>query len=137
MSKFELDTRGMEQVIQSVESLSEKGTAEKEINEYLQTKAADEIKEGITPLIPVSGRSWRGKLPSARSAESLEKRARSENLTVTVGTKYGYHYLYFPDDGSDTHRHQGGKNFMFEGAQSKSETIANGIIEQLIRKMEG
>lgn len=58
------------------------------------------------------------------------------NLSVVVRTKYGYHYLYFPDDGSNTERHEGNQQFMFKGAEGVADEVVNGIIDKLVNRLE-
>lgn len=135
MSYFELDTKQWDSILNQVEKFSDGSEAEKIINEYLAGEGGDTIKEGIHALLPVSGRKpWKGKRAAASSTDPFIK--KPGNLSVQIKTKNGYHYLYFPDDGSDTNRHYGNKQFMFQGAGNKSGEIANQIINKLIEKLE-
>lgn len=135
MSVFSIDVKGIEKIQEIISKMADGGIAEKTINTYLRTEAGPLIKQGIQELLPTSGRSWRGKKPAASSVDPF--RIQEGNLSVTVKTKSGYHYLYFPDDGSDTKRHIGNQNFMFQGAMNKESEITNNVIEQLLKKMEG
>ncbi len=135
MSYFELDTRQYEAVIEQVEKFADGSEAEEIINEYLAGEGGDLISKKIHDLLPVSGRNWRGKKAAAKSTDPFRKTAG--NLSVKVHTKSGYHYLYFPDDGSNTNHHYGNQQFMFDGASGASNEIANEVIERLVEKMEG
>lgn len=134
MSYYELDVRQYESIINVVEQFSDGGEAEQVINEFLRTSGGDQIEQRIKELLPVSGRTWRGKKAAASSTNPFKK--VSGNLSVTIRTKGGYHYLYFPDDGSDTEKHYGNQQFMFKGASDKSEEIGNQIIDKLLKRLE-
>lgn len=135
MSYFELDVKQAEKVMETVLKFGDGKEAEKIINDYLRKEGGDIIKEGIHTILPVSGRKpWKGKEPAAKSTDPFQK--RSENLGITIRTKSTHHYLYFPDDGSNTLRHQGNQQFMFEGASRKAEEIGNAIIEKLVERLE-
>lgn len=135
MSYFELDTKDFERIIRVVEDYSDGSEAERIINGYLAGEGGDLIKERVHEKLPVSGRTWPArKKPPAKSTDPFRKTAG--NLSVKVHTKYAYHYLYFPDDGSDTERHYGNQQFMLEGAGDASETIANEVIEKLLERLE-
>lgn len=99
------------------------------INDVIWNEAAPLIQESIQRLLPESGRKWRGKKPAAKSAAPFTQ--TNESLAVTVKTKYAYHYLYFPDDGSTTRKHAGNQQFMLRGAEAKQEEI----IERCIAKL--
>lgn len=98
------------------------------IDRYLQDTGGDEIEHHIQ--IPVSGRRWKGKKRAARDTKPF--RQQFSSLAVTIHTRQGYHYLYFPDDGSNTVHHYGGQHFMLRGAEDARETIVDGIAEQLM-----
>ena len=70
------------------------------IDEVLHGRGAEEIQKRIDQLLPTSGRRWKGKPPQAKGAKW--QHYTNESLAVTVGTTARYHYLYFPDDGSNT-----------------------------------
>ena len=69
--------------------------AEKIINDVLHNYAGQEIIDHITPLIPESGRTWKGKKKPAKVSQPF--REEQGNLYVVVKTKTPYNYLYFPD----------------------------------------
>lgn len=135
MSYFEVDVRDFERIVDVVGNFSDGSEAENVINTYLAGVGGDLIKEKIHDKLPVSGRTWPSrKNAPAKSVDPFRKTAG--NLSVKIHTKGAYHYLYFPDDGSDTNRHYGNQQFMFEGASDASEEIANQIIEKLLERLE-
>lgn len=100
------------------------------INDILHNQAGPLIQEAIQPLIPVSGKHWRGKKSPARSSESL--RQKNETLSVTVRSAKNYQYLYFPDDGSNTRRHAGNQQFFRRGAETVEDEIISRCLGALI-----
>lgn len=107
------------------------------IDKVLHTEGAEIIKDRITPLIPRSGRKWKKK---GRAAADAMPRAFSQDngqLSVTIAARGKYHYLYFPDDGSNTRRHAGGQGFMYRGASNASEKIVDICVERLIENFNG
>ncbi len=134
MSYFELDTRQCDEIIKAIENFADGSEAESIINEYLAEEGGDLLKQSIHDLLPVSGRTWKGKKRAAKSTDPFKK--TGGNLSVKISTIGAYHYLYFPDDGSNTERHRGDQQFMFEGAMNKSDEIANEIIERLLKRLE-
>lgn len=107
------------------------------IQEDLKTEGFERISTHIPDLINASGRSWRGKPTSAtQAAPTSVFKAQVEGLTLTVSTQKRYNYLYFPDDGSNSKHHAGNQDFMFRGAESMSDEIANDIVKHLITTFE-
>ena len=105
------------------------------VDNVLHGAGAEEIKKEIRPLIHASGRTWSGKKASAASANPFTQ--ENGQLSVTVKSRGAYHYLYFPDDGSNTVRHVGNQQFMMRGAENASERIIDLCTEKLIEKLEG
>lgn len=117
-------------------SVMERATdSEGVINNVLRDFAAPQIESEIIPLIPRSGRSWKGK--KAPAANTMPFQRKFENLGVTIKTKANYHYLYFPDDGATTRRHVGNKQFMRRGGEAAvpaiTQELTDKLIEQIIR----
>lgn len=108
---------------------------EQAINEVLHESGSELIKEGIQRILPSSGRNWSGKKSPASTSQPFTQ--KNGNLSVTVKTNPAYHYLYFPDDGSNTKHHQGNQQFMLRGAQSRQTQIIDEITEKLIEQIEG
>lgn len=134
MSYFYLDTKEIDRVAQTIEKFSDRSVAEQIINDYLANEGGKKIKEYIRAILPVSGRTWNGKKAAASQTDPF--RIQGENLAVKVYTKSSYHYLYFPDDGSNTRHHRGDQQFMFHGAEKAEDEIVNGVIDKLVERLE-
>lgn len=126
-STFTLDNEGFERLENVLKEYE--GNAENAINEVLWNEGGEYIEEKIKNLLPVSNKTWRGKKKAAKFAEPFLQ--VQGNLSVTVKTKNAYHYLYFPDDGTNTRKHVGEQYFMFGGATNAQEEI----IERCIAKL--
>lgn len=107
------------------------------IDEVLHGEGAQEIKNRIAPLIPSSGRRWKGKATAARLAMPGAFKQDNGSLSVTVAARGKYGYLYFPDDGSNTLHHAGRQDFMYRGAQNASQEVINKCIEKLAESFNG
>ena len=101
------------------------------VDSVLHREGAQDIKEKIAPLIPRSGRKWKGKGSAAADAMPRSFRQENGSLSVTIAARGKYGYLYFPDDGSNTRRHAGNLQFMRRGA----EAAADKVIERCIKKL--
>jgi len=95
----------------------------------LENEAPEAIKDKIKPLLPASGRTWRGKKKAASLANPFKH--ENEMLAVTVKTVPRYGYLYFPDDGSNTKRHAGLQDFMGRGAEAAAPEILDTVLGKL------
>lgn len=120
--------------VTQVEKLQEamkgfQGDVEPSINDVLHNQGGGLIQDSIRRLIPVSGKTWKGKAPAAKSSNSL--RNINANLAVTVTTAKRYQYLYFPDSGTNTRRHVGNQRFFEKGG----EAVKDEIIERCISKL--
>ena len=137
MAKFTLDARQHETLIKAMQIYGNQ--AGKAVDDVLHNEGAALIKEEIMRLLPESGRKWKGKKRAAKHAQPFTQ--KNESLAVTIRTKSGYHYLYFPDDGSNTRNHVGYKGkpreFMFHGAENQQGRIMDLCINRLIEKWEG
>lgn len=101
------------------------------IDGILHNEGGKWINDAIIQILPVSGRKpWKGKKKAAKYAQPF----RQENgpQSVTIRTKYDYHYLYFPDDGTNTKFHAGEQYFMSRGAWAVSQKIIDECIDALI-----
>jgi len=101
------------------------------VDEVLHGEGAQLIKNRIVPLIPRSGRTWKKKGRAAAAAMPGSFSQDNGQLSVTVAARGKYHYLYFPDDGSNTRKHAGNKQFMQRG----DENAAGEIIERCLGKL--
>lgn len=109
------------------------GNTEEVINDVLHNEAGSLIQDAIKRLMPVSGETWRGKKPAAKTANSLM--TEKENLAVTVKSSKAYYYLYFPDDGTNTRRHAGNQQFFRRGGESQIEEIKDRCIRRLVNDL--
>lgn len=128
---LELDAAEFDRLTEAMQAYE--GDTENRINKVLHDEAGKLISDGIQRLLPVSGRKpWGGTKPKKRAARNTQPFTQDNgNLSVTVRTKYNYHYLYFPDDGSNTKRHVGNLHFMNRGAESKEREIVDRCIASL------
>lgn len=108
------------------------GDTEDAINDVLHNYAGDRAQEDIFRLMPVSKKK---KGTHAKFSKSLENRTK-ENLAVTVATKGKYHYLYFPDDGTNTRRHVGNQRFFERGGEAATGDIIERCVTKLINNFE-
>lgn len=125
--------------VSEVEKLQEalkafEGEAEPAINDVLHNEAGGLIQDSIRQFIPVSGKSWKGKAPAAKTSKSLK--SVNSNLAVTVTTSKKYGYLYFPDDGTNTRRHVGEQRFFERGGEAVKEEIIERCISRLTNNFE-
>jgi hypothetical protein len=132
MAVFRVDATEFERLQNAIKNFP--GDAEEIINEVLHTEGSQLIQESIKNLMPVSGRSWKGKKPAAKSAKSLTD--MKGNLFVEVKTTSNYNYLYFPDDGTNTKKHAGNQQFFFKGAEAQQEAIIDLCINKLTTAFE-
>lgn len=132
MAVFRVDATEFERLQNAIKNFP--GDAETVINEVLHGEGSQLIQDSIRNLMPVSGREWKGKKPAAKSAKSLTD--LKGNLFVEVITTKNYHYLYFPDDGTNTRKHAGNQQFFLKGAESKQEDIIDLCINKLITAFE-
>lgn len=106
--------------------------AQRVVNDVLHKEGAQEIKKQITHLLPASGRSWKGKGASAKAAMPGKFEQDDDLLAVTIAARGKYHYLYFPDDGSNTRKHVGNQRFMKKGAEKATSKIIDLCLGKLI-----
>lgn len=124
---FSIDVKAYDELCQKMQAYQ--GNAENVVNEVLWDQGGTLINQAIMRLLPRSGRTWSGKKKAAADAQPFTQ--KNENLSVTITTKYSYHYLYFPDDGSTTRKHAGQRHFMFQGAENEQEKIIDLCIARL------
>lgn len=99
------------------------------IDEVLITSGAEQIIEDILPLMPMSGRTWRGKRQPAKTAEPFQSKKIS--MGVEINAKNAYHYLYFPNDGTNTMHHAGEQYFMERGLEAATPKVIDMCIDKL------
>ena len=132
-NEWTISIAGAEELIENVKQAGDK--AESIINNVLHTYAGPEMIEKITPLLPTSGRKWKGKKKAAKIAQPF--RQEFGNLSVTVKTKTAYHYLYFPNDGSNTIKHYGNQQFMYKGTEKAVPDIIERCTAKIVEEIGG
>ena len=132
MARFDLDAKEFESLQLAMARFPK--NAESIVNEVLHTEGGQLIEEEIRRLMPVSGVKWKGKKPPAKTGNSLMQ--ENHNLAVTIRTKKDYHYLYFPDDGTNTMKHHGEKYFFLGGAENQQHEIIMRCINRLVADFE-
>lgn len=132
MARFEMDATEFDRLQQAIKNFP--GNAEEAINDVLHNEGGELIQTEIRRLMPVSGKSWKGKKPPAKKGKSL--RQDNGNLAVTIRTTANYHYLYFPDDGTNTRNHAGNKQFFMRGGENKQSEIVDRCITRLVTDFE-
>ena len=133
MAQFELSAQEFERLYDTIKNFP--GSAEKSINEVFHNEAPQMVEETIKLLMPMSGKTWKGKAPPARTAKSLTK--ETANLSFTVKSTSKYHYLYFPDDGTNTQRHVGDQQFFKRGGEMEQHEIVDRCINRIIDDFNG
>ena len=133
MSRLDINLAEFDELQQAMKNFQ--GNTEEVINDVLHEQGGKLIQDAVKRLMPVSGKSWRGKKPAAKSSNSLQ--IVGENLAVTVKTRKAYQYLYFPDDGTNTIRHVGNQQFFLKGGESQSEEIIDRCVRRLVDEFKG
>lgn len=132
MARFEMDVEQFDRLQQAMKNYH--GNTERAINDVLHNEGNELFQESIYRLIPVSGKTWRGKKPPAASSKSLTD--EKSNLAITVKSAKKYQYLYFPDDGTNTRRHVGNQQFFLRGVEAKQTDVVDLCINRLIDDFE-
>ena len=138
MSVYEIKAQSIEKLQKSLKGYAE--TAENEINTYLHGSGYNLFSHSIENLIPVSDK----KKKHAKYSNSLQDRLKSsrsrgggfQNLSVTIGTKPKYDYLYFPDDGSNTVHHAGNQHFFDRGIEKKEDEAVDEMLDRITFQMK-
>lgn len=110
------------------------GEIEPTINEVLHNEVPSLAHDSIRQLIPVSGKTWKGKAPAAKTGKPF--RDIKSNLAVQITTASKYGYLYFPNDGTNTRRHVGNQQFFEKGGEAVQDEIIERCIGKLTQKFE-
>lgn len=132
MSVFRLDASDFGRLEEAMKQY--RGDAVATINDVLHNQGGQLIHDEIKRLMPISGKRWRGKKAPAKTGKSLN--IVGGNLSVTVSAKKTYQYLYFPDDGTNTKRHVGNKQFFAKGGENMKEEILDLCIGRLVNEFE-
>ena len=129
MSRLTLNADEFDRVLKAIEQFP--GNAEQAINDVLHGAGAELIQERIRKYMPVSDKKKGTHAVDAKSLTSI-----GSNLAVTTKSTNKYHYLYFPDDGTNTRRHVGNQQFFLRGAEDASSEIVDLITEKLTQSFE-
>lgn len=129
---FTLKASEFERLVKATKEFE--GNAEAIINDVLHNQAGELIQDSVRRLIPVSGRTWKGKKSPAKTTKSSLKQV-NENLRVTIKSSKNYQYLYFPNDGTSTKRHAGNQQFFERGGEAVQEEIINRCVKKLINNL--
>lgn len=133
MARFDIDAKEVARLINAMTAYGR--GAGNVVNDVLHNEAGKLIHDEIMRLLPVSNRTWTGKKKAAKHAEPFLQ--ENGTLSVTIRTKPAYHYLYFPDDGTNTKRHKGEQYFMQRGGENKQAEIIDRCIARLTEEFEG
>ena len=127
---FSLDVSGVERLQKAM--LNCQGRAvETTINSILHDDGETLISEAVYRLMP---RSDKKAGRHAKVSKSLT--SDKENLSVTIAARGKWHYLYFPDDGTNTRRHVGNQQFFRRGAESVQDEIVDRCVNRLVNQFE-
>lgn len=127
MSRYYFSDEDFEELADAMASYGSGGADA--VTSVLHDDAAPIIMRYIDEGIPVSRRSKE----HAKGA-SWERYDKDERLAVTVATKYAYHYLYFPDDGTNTVNHAGEQYFFEDGADRAAPEVIDMCLDRLAEK---
>ena len=130
-AKFEVDAKEIDRLHQALKNFP--GSAEAIINDIFHDDGATLIKDEVRRLMPVSGKTWKGKPAAAKDGNSLTE--KKGNLFIEVTTTSKYHYLYFPDDGTNTRHHVGEQHFFKRGGEAQETEIINRCLYMIRRRL--
>lgn len=131
IAQFKIDATELDRLHQAISKFP--GSAEAIINDVFHEDGSELIQDAVRRLMPVSGRNWAGKAPPAKTGKSLTD--EKGNLSITVKTTNKYHYLYFPDSGTNTRNHAGNQQFFARGGESQQTEIINRCIYMIRRRL--
>lgn len=132
---LKMDVQSIDEVLEYAEQFGDNSL--KVINDTLHNEVGDIARPQIQNLIPMSGRTWSGKRAAARSANPFAADDVSQMLAVTIHTTPYYHYLYFPDDGTNTVRHAGNQQFFKRGGENAMPQIIELCLGRLAEEFNG
>lgn len=133
MSDWRIDYADADRLTAAIQQFQ--GNAEKSINDVLHGEGGRLIGERIDALVPVSGRRFKRHSSGAKGS-AWQSYDTGENLAVTVAARGKWRYLYFPDDGSNTRKHAGNKQFFPRGAESAAPEVIDLCIESIMKNWE-
>lgn len=134
-ASISFDAHDFDEVIKTAQKFGDGALAL--VDDIIHKEAGDLIRAEVSKLIPESGRTWKGKKAAAAKSDPYGTDKTETMLAVTVHTRSGYHYLYFPDDGSNTKRHAGNQQFFKRGAENAAPDIIDLCVSRLIDEFNG
>lgn len=126
---FKIEAKDFDRLVAYIQEYGD--GAEDVINDVFESFAVPEVEERITALLPTSGRTWKGKKRPAKTSKPFVHQML--NLAFIIRTKSAYNYLYFPDDGSNTRKHRGNKQFMIRGAEAAVDSVIDQCLARLTK----
>lgn len=132
MAKFSINATNLKRLQKAIEEYQ--GNVEPVINDVLHNEAYPLFEDMVRQLMPVSGRSFKGKKPPAKRSKSIQK--KTGNLRVGLTPTSSYNYLYFPDDGQNVRnsarRRAGNQQFFLRGVQHHEDEVIERCVESLV-----
>ena len=133
VSKLTIEAKDLEHIMSVMSEFGK--TSGQVIDDVLHNEGGEIIRQRIMTLLPRSGRKpWKGKATAAASTNPFQQ--DNGSLYVTVRSRPKWHYLYFPDDGTNTQHHRGNQQFMKRGAELERSKIVDLCINRLLLKLE-
>lgn len=134
MAWMELDASAMDALHEKIRAYP--GDAERAVNEVMHNEVGPIAYPRINDLINPSGRKFKGHSKSAK-ASAWQRYDTDKNLSVTVGAKAKWRYLYFPDDGTNTYKHAGNQQFFKRGGEKAMPEIVEALETALTDEWKG
>ena len=134
MAWMTLDTSNLDALGERIRAYP--GDAEKVVNRVMHEEVGPIAYPEINAFIKPSGRKFKGHAKSAKDS-AWPRYDTDENLSVTVGTKAKWRYLYFPDDGTNTYKHAGNQRFFERGGENAMPRIVDALESALIEEWKG
>ena len=133
MAKWEISgTESFDSLSEMMEKVARPGPI---IDKTLRETGGKTIRERIMPLIPRSGRTWKGKAAPAASAQPFTELYAPMSAEIVARGRYGY--LYFPNDGSNTLHHAGNQQFMERGLDQATDEVIEQCVGALLEEIGG
>lgn len=126
MLKFKVKDEAQKRLVEAMRRVPDVAT--KKTNQVLKTYGAPEMVKEIISLTPESGRTWEGKLQSAKSVGDL--RREMGDLSFTLKPKKAWNYLVFPNRGIGR-SNPVAQEFFERGVENAHDRVINKVTEAL------